>query len=51
VSENQDEDEEEEDPLVTLGMDLTQLNEYLNNIIKVLNQHASLLNVVNNEIQ
>lgn len=44
-------EEEPEEELVSFGMDLTQLNEYLNNIIKVINQHASLLNTLNTEVQ
>eukprot|EP00347_Sterkiella_histriomuscorum_P017595 403348737 len=46
-----EEDEEEEEELVKFNMNFTQLNDYLNNIIKVINQHAKLLNTLNNEIQ
>ncbi|CDW88654.1 UNKNOWN [Stylonychia lemnae] len=45
------EDEEEEEELVKFNMNFTQLNEYLNNMIKVINQHAKLLNTLNKEIQ
>ena len=33
------------------NVSFTQLNEYLNNIIKVINQHAKLLETLNKEIQ
>lgn len=32
-------------------MNFSSLNDYLNNIIKVINQHAKLLNTLNQEIQ
>jgi hypothetical protein len=44
------EEMEEMEELVTFGMDLSQLNDYLNNIIKVVNQHAALLNTLNSEV-
>ena len=34
-----------------LNMNYSQLNEYLNNIIKVVNQHAKLLQTLNHEVQ
>ena len=38
---------EEQDELVKYNMNFSSLNEYLNNIIKVVNQHAKLLNTLN----
>ena len=46
--ENVDDDEE---PLVSFNMNLSQLNEHLRKIIKVVNQHAKLIHTLNYEIQ
>lgn len=37
-------------PLVRFNMDLSQLKDYLDNIIKVVNQHAKLLHTLNREM-
>jgi len=44
-------EEEDEDELVKFNVSFTQLNDYLNNIIKVVNQHAKLLDTLNKEVQ
>lgn len=46
-----DEEQEDEDELVKFDIKFEQLNEYLNNIIKVVNQHAKLLDTLNKEVQ
>ena len=43
--------EDDEDQLVKFNMNFTQLNDYLNNIIKVINQHAKILHNLNKEVQ
>lgn len=40
----------EREPLVRFNMDLSHLKDYLDNIIKVVNQHAKLLRTLNREI-
>lgn len=45
-----DREPDEEQPLVSLNMNMQQLNEYLQGIIKVVNQHAKLLQNVNKEL-
>jgi hypothetical protein len=37
-------------PLMKFNMDITQLTEFLNNIIQVVNQHAKLLHTLNKEV-
>lgn len=39
------------DPLVKFGVDMTELSEYLDNIITVVNQHAKLLDKVSEELE
>ena len=41
----------QDDALVKFGVDMTQLSEYLDNIIKVVNQHAKLLDKVSDELE
>ncbi len=48
---NKDNIDEGEEPLVSFNMNLTQLNEHLRKIIKVVNQHAKLIHTLNYEIQ
>ncbi len=43
-------DENDSEPLVSLNMNMNQLNEYLQGIIKVVNQHAKVLQNVNKEL-
>ena len=38
------------EPLVRFNMDITQLKDYLDNIIQVVNQHAKLLKILNKEV-
>ena len=39
-----------QDPLVKFGVDMSELSDYLDNIIKVVNQHAKLLDKVSDEL-
>ena len=39
------------DPLVKFGVDMTELSDYLDNIITVVNQHAKLLDKVSEELE
>ena len=41
----------EGDPLVKFGVDMTELSDYLDNIIQVVNQHAKLLDKVSDELE
>lgn len=41
---------ENQDPLVKFGVDMSELSEYLDNLTKVVNQHAKLLDKVGDEL-
>lgn len=42
--------DEKDQPLVSLNMNIEQLNVFIQNIIKVINQHAKLLNNLHKEV-
>ena len=41
---------QDSDALVKFGVDMTELSNYLDNIIQVVNQHAKLLDQVSEEL-
>ena len=51
MDEDMAESTEDPDALVKFGVDMTELSEYLDNIIQVVNQHAKLLDKVNDELE
>jgi len=43
--------DENGEPLVKFGVDMSELSDYLDNIITVVNQHAKLLDKVSDELE
>ena len=41
----------DDNELVKLGVDMSQLSDYMDNIVKVVNQHAKLLDKVSDELE
>ena len=55
MTENEDEADpglstDDPDALIKCGVDMTELSDYLDNIIQVVNQHAKLLDKVSDEL-